>query len=534
MSNQIKIVPKVSRLIHLIDRMERGEIKIPSFQRDYIWTKKQREELFESIQLEYPIGAILLWRPQKEFKINHQLGPVIVNKTSQGFFYILDGFQRLSTLYGCLVNPDKTENEIDKSVEKEFSLYYDLENEEFNSPRSKPIEITNIPVFLLIDTFGYLDFSDKLRGHYTDRKYANKLIERGKKLSSTLIDYDIPYVEIYGGDIEKAVNIFSRVNSKGSPISKDWMVSALTSNEEKDFNLGDLIDNLMDELSVYNFQDLKREVVLQCIQNSFGKIYYDLAIEDLIKRNDFIKKAKQTIKSIKEAIKFLFEELYVLERKLLPYNNQLIFITYFFNEVDKEASIYPSQLEKLKKWFWITTYANYFTIYSISKRRKAFEQFKLFVAGQITNPVFNDKPKESFTTQDFPEKVFFGSVRSTAFVLFLLNHAHNFKKNNRNKILGFKLIYLYEGNRLPENLVPLIGFIFSRDKDIFSAKKIRDLFFLSNIQDFEPKYKKIFFNKEMIGKTRKEVLHLRKELIIRAEDVFVTGLGLIYSDTIFL
>ena len=116
MSNQIKIVPKIKRLIHFIESMEKGELKIPSFQRDFIWTKKQREELFESIKLEYPIGAILLWQPEKEFKINHQIGPITVNETSQSFFYILDGFQRLSTLYGCLINPLKTENKIDEAI----------------------------------------------------------------------------------------------------------------------------------------------------------------------------------------------------------------------------------------------------------------------------------------------------------------------------------------------------------------------------------------------------------------------------------
>jgi len=522
MSNQIKIVPKVSRLIHLIDRMEQGKIKIPSFQRDYVWTKQQREKLFESIQLEYPIGTILLWRPEKDFNIKHQLGPVTVSKIGRDFFYILDGFQRLSTLYGCLVNPEKTENKIDDNLKKEFSLYYDLENEEFNSPRSEPVDLANIPVYLLIDTYGYLEFSERLRQNYSDKNYANELIERGRKLSSSLIDYEIAYVEINGGDIEKAVNIFSRVNSTGTPISKDWMVSALTTNEDMNFNLGDLIDTLLDELSIYNFQDLKREVVLQCIQNSFGKIYYDLAIEDLVQRKDFIEKAKQTIKNIKKAIKFLFEELYVLERKLLPYNNQLIFITYFFNEVDREASIYPNQLEKLKKWFWITTYANYFTIYSISKRRKAFEQFKLFVAGRIKNPVFNDKPANRFSTVNFPEKIFFGSVRSNALVLFMLNYAYDFRKNNAEEIDGVNLGYLLSGNKSPENFIPTVKYNSNKKNNFFPNGKHENMFSLLQEENFRPIFNKLFLEEYMIKETKIEMLESRKTIIYEAEINFVT------------
>ncbi|MFK7980525.1 MAG: DUF262 domain-containing protein [Saprospiraceae bacterium] len=524
MSNQIKIVPKVSRLIHLIDRMEKGEIKIPSFQRDYVWTKKQREELFESIQLEYPIGAILLWRPEKEFKINHRLGPVIVNKTSNSFFYILDGFQRLSTIYGCLINPEKTKNEIDEEVKKEFSLYYDLVNQEFNSPRTEPVEDTNIPIYLLIDTFGYLDFSEKLRQNYLDKEYANRLISRGRKLSSTLIDYQIPYVEIYGGDIEKAVNIFSRVNSKGSPISKDWMVSALTSNEAKDFNLGELIENLLDDLKLYNFQDLKREVILQCIQSAFGKLYYDIAIEDLIKRTDFIEKTRKTIRSIKDAVKFLFEELYVLERRLLPYSNQLVFISYFFNEVDKNATIYPSQIKELKKWFWTTSYVNYFTIYSISKRRKAFEQFKLFVAGRLENSVFNDKPTDVFFVADLPEKIFFGSVRSTTLVLFMLNYAYDFQKNNAEEIDGINLDYLFPKDKSPGNFIPTIKYSSGKKNDFLPTGKHKNLSFLLYKENFKSAFNKLFLEEYMIGETNIEVLELREAKIYGAEIKFIGDL----------
>lgn len=169
-NQQIKIEPRVNRLTYFMDMIRKGEIKIPSFQRDYIWSNKQKIELFESIELEYPVGTILLWKPTNKFKVKHELGPFTIKTiSSNGFFYILDGFQRLSTLFGCLTNPNTNEFEVDKGKVDGFSMYYDLEKEEFNIPRSRTTEITNIPIYILFDTFGFLDYSDELRSKLNNK-----------------------------------------------------------------------------------------------------------------------------------------------------------------------------------------------------------------------------------------------------------------------------------------------------------------------------------------------------------------------------
>lgn len=524
MNNKVKIESKVTRLIRLIDMMEEGTIKIPSFQRDFIWTKKQIVELFESIQMSYPIGAILLWRPKEKFKIKHELGPFRVeNINKNGFFYILDGFQRLSTLFGCLTNPSKTKFPVNEEKIKDFSIYYDLEKEEFVIPRFKPQDVTYLPLHIIIDTYEYFDFGDRLRNHFSDKRKANELIERGRKLSSTLIDYQIPYVEIEGGDIEQAVKIFSRINSKGTPISKDWIVSARTSNEGEDFNFGQLIKNVLDELRLYNFNDLKREIILQCIQTSFGKIYFDIPIEELIEKKDFIEKAEKTIKSVKKAVKFLFEELLVIERKLLPYNNQLIFLTYFFNEIPNPNK---QHINQLKNWFWITTYSNYFTIYSLSKTRTAFEQFQAFIKGQTNEIVYNDKPDKKFEIANFPKKIHFGSVRSIALVLFLINHANDFQKVEANEVDSLDLNYLYSGRKIPENLIPIIQFFKLENNKFIMPGKFENLSFLLKKEDYKKIFKKLFIYEEMLELPKNKVLQLRKGMIKNEEKKFIETFGL--------
>lgn len=310
-------------------------------------------------------------------------------------------------------------------------------------------------------------------------------------------------------------------------MSPDWMVSALTTNEAEGFNLGDIIEELLNNLKTYNFDDIKREIILQCIQTSFGKLYIDHKIEDLIKRSDFSEKAQRTIESIEKAVKFLFEELLVLERKLLPYNNQLVYLSYFFNEIENPTD---KQKETLKKWFWVTTYSSYFTIYSLSKIRTSFECFKDFVEGEKDNPVYNDKPNIPFIVSEFPNKnINLGSVRSTALVLFLLNYSNNFKPINNEDIDCYELQYLISRGKIPENIVPMLKHI-DNEEDIIKGKHNNLSNLLKTAQLFQLPFsskfniKRFFIDEEMIKLEEK-----RKKLIIDAEKQYINGLGLQYE-----
>ena len=531
MNGQIQVKPAVNRLIKFMTEIEDGKFKIPTFQRDFIWDKTDKIDLFDSISKEYPIGSIMLWQPNYEFESNGKIGPYIIdNSNNKDFFYVLDGFQRLSTLFGCLTNPNKTKLKFDHTkLKKEFTVFYDLEEENFNMNTNG--KKTNIPVYLLIDTYAFLDYLDLLRIEVNDNDTSKTLIDRAKKLSSTLIDYQIPSIEIFGGSIKDAIDIFSRVNSKGITISQDWMLSALTSSEKDGFNLGEILGNLLLDLGEYNFGDVKRDVLLQCIQNSFGKVYFDQKLEDLADRNDFKIVTYKTVESIKKSVKFLFEELGVIDRRLLPYNNQLIFLTYFFNKIDEPKE---SQKTKLKRWFWTSTYSNYFTIYSLSKIRLAFEQFRMFVENEDVNPVFYERTNQKFETADLPNTVSAKSVRSTALVLFLLNYSNDFRRISHNEINTLRILYLLRGNTSHSSVIPMIEYSNSRLNDFpIENRKPRDISDLFKSEKFADISQRYFLNRTMFELFNhgefNQMLKERMNLIINAEKVFVESFGISYS-----
>ena len=46
----------------LISDIEQGIIKIPQFQRKFVWTLEQTANLLDSILKGYPIGTFILWQ----------------------------------------------------------------------------------------------------------------------------------------------------------------------------------------------------------------------------------------------------------------------------------------------------------------------------------------------------------------------------------------------------------------------------------------------------------------------------------------
>ncbi|GAJ12482.1 unnamed protein product [marine sediment metagenome] len=60
-----EITPTAEKIDKLIKRIDAGDIRIPAFQRSFVWKQNQVIELLDSIILNYPIGSILLWHTKK-------------------------------------------------------------------------------------------------------------------------------------------------------------------------------------------------------------------------------------------------------------------------------------------------------------------------------------------------------------------------------------------------------------------------------------------------------------------------------------
>lgn len=516
---QITVKPDKTRLLNLLEDIASGNYKIPVFQRDFVWNPNQMIELLDSIIKGYPIGSLLFWKPGVIFNTKQNIGPYEMPSQKGDASYVLDGFQRITTLFGVLTNP-KTFNVPEDSPElRDYLIYYDLRQKEFTYIKNKKNkDFSLIPVFRIVDTFEFLDFLREIELKIEDKEDKSILITNAKQVSKILYDYEIPFVEIKGGDIKSAVQIFSRINSTGTEISEDFMLSALSYKEQTNFLFSESITQFLNSLADYNFNSLKRNTILSCISSSKGKIYFDVRIEELL-HPDLEELTSKAFGHIKKAVEFLYKQMRVIDIKLLPYPSQLIFISEFFR-INPNPS--DAKQNDLVKWFWITSYSNYFTIYSLSQQRNAYNTFCKFASGEHQTGIFKPNPTDKFYVLDFPEKLSFTGVRAKTLQLFML----------RNILLGEE-IYLNESirefflftkrDRAPANMVLRVGSEFD------SNPLKRDLDTFVNNTDIKT-LEKYFINDELLtlfkDKNIDEFVIRREKFMKSEEEAFINKLGL--------
>lgn len=81
----------------LVMMIERGELRLPEMQRQYVWRSTRVRDLLDSLYRGYPSGAILLWEtdedvPLQQFAVSQVANPY------QSVRLLLDGQQRLTSL----------------------------------------------------------------------------------------------------------------------------------------------------------------------------------------------------------------------------------------------------------------------------------------------------------------------------------------------------------------------------------------------------------------------------------------------------
>src|SRR4051812_32374141 len=80
----------------LCDDIRDGELKVPQFQRKFVWKEEQALDLLDSIASNYPIGSLLLWKTKHKMRVERNIGDFQLPVTDdlEPTDYVLDGQQR--------------------------------------------------------------------------------------------------------------------------------------------------------------------------------------------------------------------------------------------------------------------------------------------------------------------------------------------------------------------------------------------------------------------------------------------------------
>ena len=86
----------------LVRKIIAGQLRIPSFQRGFVWDADRVAHLMDSIYKGYPFGSLLFWRTKIPLNSERKLGPFQLPAKDPDFptDYVLDGQQRATSIFG--------------------------------------------------------------------------------------------------------------------------------------------------------------------------------------------------------------------------------------------------------------------------------------------------------------------------------------------------------------------------------------------------------------------------------------------------
>ncbi|OAE09889.1 DUF262 domain-containing protein [Pantoea sp. OXWO6B1] len=339
MNNDKNEIPSVSPEVMFIDdlvsHIENGKIVLPEFQRPYVWKEKDIKYLFDSIYKGYPIGSILLWNGGgKDIPTPNYVGGRVVHQANGDKYYIVDGQQRLTTLFCCL------SDDIDDE-EGKWDLYFNLKDEAFtHSPGNKNADPHLISIKSLRKTTSFLKEARRIIEITED----DTLIEKAEYLADKIRKYKMAVIKLDGGDLSEVVEVFSRLNSLGKNIGQKDLVYALTYDGNSDSGINKFINDIKKCFGDYFIEESnKNEVYLQLVKTAIGFEVYEQDRNKIVEKLKIINKNNpsqltEIITSLKETLHFFVETMLINKLSLLPYTTLFFMAFHYFHSYKGQKS----------------------------------------------------------------------------------------------------------------------------------------------------------------------------------------------------
>ncbi|MGY4909305.1 DUF262 domain-containing protein [Micromonospora aurantiaca (nom. illeg.)] len=421
----VEVKPEVVFLYELLKELTEGKLRIPRFQRPFVWRRDQMTDLLDSIYKQYPIGSLLVWETDEPIATLERLGPFRFPATSGGAVgYLLDGHQRLSTLAGALISRESSTLAEAGQDPLRWDLSWNMPQGRFQHGRADEDPATLFPLTSLLDTLKFFDAVNRVQLSVGSPSEFDRYIADVSQVARSFQHYRVPVIRIRQTGLSEAVEIFARLNSKGQAMSADQMVSALMyrqSGSNAGFDLASKIDSLSSQLGEVGFGEVDRTTILRSVLANLDEDIYRTDWTRLAgsKRNELLPGLRQGVerasRSLDKAVEFL-KGLGVGTSRLLPYTMQLAVLSAFF---DKCSSPGGEQLAFLRRWFWVSSFSGWFGGANPSRVNALVSEFRRVVA--VAAPERLDNFDMDAVSLPFPATFDMRSARTRTLLLVMLS-----------------------------------------------------------------------------------------------------------------
>lgn len=464
-----------------IKKIESNKFLLPAIQREFIWSHSKIEWLFDSIMRNYPISSFLFWKVEENTSKNYRFykfineyrdrykthNEEISTNGISSFNAVLDGQQRLTSLYLGLKGSFGYKEYRRKWEDTEWSiptrhLYLNISNElteeedgrnyefsflEKDQTRELELYVTEEKIWFKVGAI--LNYSDEETFDNFVEEFDNAFSRKAiRQLRRTIVEKPIiNYFLEEEQSLDKALNIFIRINSGGEPLNfSDLLMSIAVANwTQKDARkeIHKLVDSVRDKgYSISKDLVLKSFLYLHSRDIKFRVTNFSK--ENAKEFETEWEQIRDTILSTFDLIKsFGFTDFTLTSKNaVIP----IIYYLYhkgiyrdFSNKIE-----FKEDRERIKKWLHIVLIKRLFGGTSdnvLSQMRRTFTDNVLEIKIKseiVTFPIdniFNHIRKDTSVGEEFIEETLFTQMDNQyAFsILSLLYPNLDYKNNNFHK-----------------------------------------------------------------------------------------------------
>jgi hypothetical protein len=397
----------------LIEGIGAGQVRIPAFQRDFVWEPDRIALFVDSIYKGYPFGSLLFWRAKELLKHERKLGPYELPPLREDYpiDYVLDGQQRVTAMFASfqteLARPaaDKwTDIYFDYQAEADpqDSSFFALTEDEADPDRFFPVSV-------LFDITGYRQATERVEPAH---------LPHIDDLQSKIKEAQIPVEVLRTDDRAKVAIVFERINHQGVPLDTLQLLTAWTWSE--DFDLQQRFEDLREALEEHGFAGVGEDtsLVLRCCAAILtGQPTADYLIP--LNGSEVRDRFDEVENGIKGAIDFLRTQLGVETLRNMPYPAMLIPLSVYFAIPGTEQLTVPAQARRtLERWFWRSCFSERYSGQTNRVARSDVREMVLLREEEESR--LGEFAVPAVLRDFFSDTVFrLGSARSATFVLLL-------------------------------------------------------------------------------------------------------------------
>lgn len=399
----------------LTDDILKGAIRIPAFQRDFVWDFDHVAYLMDSIYKQYPFGSLLFWRTKNRLTSDKRLGSFELPTAPDEYpvNYVLDGQQRITSIFSVFQTELKPAGNVWPEIYFNIVSDHDYQESLF-SPQDNPDLDKHFPLSCLFDPVKYRQATDRFTG-------TPKLLLVIDELQARFKEVAIPVQILTTEERSSVAIVFERINRLGMELDTLQLLSAWTWNE--DFDLLDAFRDLKDELEDFGFAEVGDDtnLILRCAS---AILTGDSSPDRLIDMNGAqVREAFPAVRNgILGAIDFFRQQLQIANLKSLPYPGLLIPLAVFFAEPDGKDVTYGADTHRvIRRWFWRSCFSRRYTSQPKKTAQRDIEAFTRLKAGKQSNL---DDIQVELAADYFSQSIFkLSSATTKAFILMLINAA---------------------------------------------------------------------------------------------------------------